>query len=491
MKNLLGTPNFDGLPCLQKLTLYDCEELQEIHPSLGKHTNLEYVSVSDCCKLRMFPTIIHMGKLKTLEIGYCHKILEFPEIKSNMESLVKLYLANIGINVLLSLIGDRCPNLISLNLVDCTYLRIKEVNFYGLKHLEHFKIHGSNLQKILDHFSISQFISKVACGRDWHIIQHSSFWFWLVFPQLTHSLRKLDLSGCLLKDGEIPSNIGELSNLQELNLSCNDFTQLDFSVSQLTQLKILIFTNCKRLVKLPKLPSSIVILIADFCKSLTTVGDFYTNCKWLSQVSLVRGGVVTDGSKLLKSMWTMLEGNAIKNHYMLLKLEGHEIAKEFRPPLASGSIFKLKLPENWSNDFSGFLMCAVGTYEISYYSQRICMEHVSSCMEYKDDMVWEESDNDKRTLVWYVSFASLRHTSWWNSTYKAVLFSLGLEADIQSFSGFGVALVARKSGSGPTETSTTQQEYECSHYTPNFNIVQDLQYALKIEFPSKYEAGNV
>ncbi|XP_021991012.1 disease resistance protein RUN1-like [Helianthus annuus] len=184
-------------------------------------------------------------------------------------------------------------------------------------------------------------------------------------------------------------------------------------------------------------------------------------------------------------------GNVIKNHYMLLKLEGHEIAKEFRPPLASGSIFKLKLPENWSNDFSGFLMCAVGTYEISYYSQRICMEHVSSCMEYKDDMVWEESDNDKRTLIWYVSFASLKHTSWWNSTYKAVLFSLGLEADIQSFSGFGVALVARKSGSGPTETSTTQQEYECSHYTPNFNIVQDLQYALKIEFPSKYEAGNV
>ncbi|KAI7756210.1 hypothetical protein M8C21_032416 [Ambrosia artemisiifolia] len=335
-----------------------------------------------------------MGKLNTLEIRYCHKGLQFPEIRSNMESL------------------------------------------------------------------------------------------------LTHSLRKLDLSGCHLKDGEIPSDIGELSNLQELNLSCNNFTRLDFSLSQLTRLKILTLNSCKRLVELPKLPSSIFILLADFCESLTTVGDFYTNCKWLCQVSLVRGGVVTNGRRLLPSIQAMLEGNAIKNHSMLLKLEGHEIAKEFKPPLVSGSRCRLKLPENWSNDFSGFLICVVGTYEISHYSQRISMEHVLSGMDYEDDVAWEESDNDKRTLVWYVSFASLRHTTWWSSTYKAVLFSLGLDAAIQSFSGFGVALVARKSGSGPTEASTTQQEYEFSHYTPSFNIVQDVQYALKIEFPSKYKAGN-
>ncbi|KAI7738908.1 hypothetical protein M8C21_020069, partial [Ambrosia artemisiifolia] len=467
MKNLLSTPDFDGLPCLQKLTLFDCEELQRIHPSLGKHKSLEYVNVSDCRNLQMFPTIVNMGKLNTLDIRYCHKGLQFPEIKSNMESLVKLNLANMRIDVLLLSIGDQCPNLISLELIDCSYLRNKEINFYGLKHLEMFKVHVPNHLKMLDHISISWLIGKVACGRDWHRIQVSNFLLWLVFPQLTHSLRKLDLSGCHLKDGEIPSDIGELSNLQELNLSCNNFTRLDFSLSQLTRLKILTLNSCKRLVELSKLPSSIFILLADFCESLTTVGDFYTNCKWLCQVSLVRGGIVTNGRRLLPSMQAMLEGNAIKNHSMLLKLEGHEIAKEFKPPLVSGR-----------------------TYEISHYSQRISMEHVLSGMDYEDDVAWEESDNDKRTLVWYVSFASLRHTTWWSSTYKAVLFSLGLEAAIQSFSGFGVALVARKSGSGPTEASTTQQEYEFSHYTPSFNIVQDVQYALKIEFPSKYKADN-
>ncbi|KAK1427525.1 hypothetical protein QVD17_16212 [Tagetes erecta] len=95
MKNLLNTPNFDGLPCLQKLILEHCKELQEIHPSLAKHTSVEYAKVSYCVKLRMFPAIVHMGKLETLEITYCHKSLEFPDITSNMESLRKLYLADI------------------------------------------------------------------------------------------------------------------------------------------------------------------------------------------------------------------------------------------------------------------------------------------------------------------------------------------------------------------------------------------------------------
>ncbi|KAI3773338.1 hypothetical protein L1987_47863 [Smallanthus sonchifolius] len=71
MKKLLSTPDFNGLPCLQKLTLFCCYELEEIHPSIGNHTTLEYLKVSDCPKLRMFPTIIHMENLKTLEIEAC------------------------------------------------------------------------------------------------------------------------------------------------------------------------------------------------------------------------------------------------------------------------------------------------------------------------------------------------------------------------------------------------------------------------------------
>lgn len=44
---------------------------------------------------------------------------------------------------------------------------------------------------------------------------------------------------------------------------------------------------------------------------------------------------------------------------MYLRLEGLEIAKRFTPPLGDGIRCTLQLPENFCNDFSGFLMCAV------------------------------------------------------------------------------------------------------------------------------------
>ncbi|KAK1427526.1 hypothetical protein QVD17_16213 [Tagetes erecta] len=280
MKNLLNTPNFDGLSSLQKLTLYNCRELQEIHPSLGKHNSLEYVNVSSCEKLIKFPTIVHMGKLKTLNIIYCHNCLEFPEIKSDMESLRELYLADMEITFLLSSIGHQCPNLISLGLIDCSYSKNKKVNFHGLKHLEEFKLHGL-IRSRMPNYKRPWLIQKVVSGRDLHRSQLSISLFGLLFPQLSHSLKKLDLHGCNLKDGEISSNIGEFTNLQELDLGRNDFTRLDFCLLQLTRLKTFTLTDCKWLIQLPELPSGIVILIADYCESLTTVGDFYTNCKWL------------------------------------------------------------------------------------------------------------------------------------------------------------------------------------------------------------------
>ncbi|KAK1427554.1 hypothetical protein QVD17_16241 [Tagetes erecta] len=206
MKNLLSTPDFDAIPCLQKLTIHHCDELNRIHPSLGYHTSLENVSVLKCPKLKMLPKIVHMGKLSTLEIKSCHKSLEFPEIKSSMESLEKV----------------------------------------------------------------------------------------------------------------------------------------------------------------------------------------------------------------------------MENHSMSLCLQGLDIANGFMPPLVRGTRCTLNLA-----------------------SREL---HVTSGMDFGDDVVWRESDNDKRTLVWYVSFASLRHSAWWNETYKRVSFSFGIQAldhEIDSLcSGFGVKLVARESGNG-------------------------------------------
>nr|GEX81727.1 Toll/interleukin-1 receptor (TIR) domain-containing protein [Tanacetum cinerariifolium] len=324
LKRLVSTPDFNGLPRLQKLEIMFCKELEEIDPSLGNHRNLKSVQVSYCSKLRMFPTIVRMEQLESLHISHCDESLVFTEIQLNMECLVKLDVDGFLIDALLSSIGERCTNLISLSLERCFNLNSTEVKFDGLKRLEKFvcsKRHGKTL-----------------------------------FPlPLTCSLRKLDLWSCFFEDGEIPSDIGELSNLQDLNLSNNNFTKLHFSLSQLTRLKLLNLSRCYSLVKLPELPSSIAFFIANRCDKPTSIGNLSENCKRLCYISLDDSTVI-DGNRLLQSM---LKGNAIEHQSMLLRVKGLEIPKQFTNRLYDGDECWLPLPENWCSDFCGFLICAV------------------------------------------------------------------------------------------------------------------------------------
>ncbi|GKA05905.1 Toll/interleukin-1 receptor domain-containing protein [Tanacetum coccineum] len=194
LERLVSTPDFNGLPRLQTLELWDCGELEEIHPSLGNHRSLKHVHVSDCSKLRMFPTIVRMEQLKFLHISFCHKSLVFPEIQSNMECLVKLNVHAIQIDALLSSIGERCTNLIYLSLQRCFSLNSTEVKFDGLKYLKEFECSNSKVPKKIP------------------------------FPlRLTRSLRKLDLSGFFFEDGEIQSDIDrcdKLTTIGDLNENC-------------------------------------------------------------------------------------------------------------------------------------------------------------------------------------------------------------------------------------------------------------------------------
>ncbi|GJS78683.1 Toll/interleukin-1 receptor domain-containing protein [Tanacetum coccineum] len=443
MERLVSTPDFNGLPCLQKLELMVCDELEEIHPSLGNHRSLKSVHVSFCSKLRMFPTIVRMEQLESLRISNCHKSLVFPEIQANMECLVKLEVDGIQIDSLLSSIGERCTNLISLRLHHCFNLNSIEVKFDGLKCLKEFKFSKGHEKS--------------------------------PFPiPLTRSLRKLDLSSCYFEDGEIPSDIGELSNLQDLDLSNNKFSKLHFSLSQLTRLKLLNLSRCYRLVKLPDLPSSIAIFIADRCDKLTSIGNLSENCKWLCYISLDDSTII-DGNRLLQSM---LKGNAIEHQSMLLRIRGLEIPKQFTNRLYAGGKCWLPFPENWCNDFCGFLICVV--VDDFWNSPDIDIKEEAS-----DDMRGIQHTrmfrfDGKLTCVWYVSFVSLRRTEWWNPTHKNVSFRIHhYQTNPSSYLGIGASLVPMNNGSGLTDTSTDSSEFT-DDYTHKISIDRDSKSYLTI-----------
>lgn len=170
---------------------------------------------------------------------------------------------------------------------------------------------------------------------------------------------------------------------------------------------------------------------------------------------------------------------------MILRLEGIEIAKQFRPPLVRGRRCRMILPDNWSNDFSGFLMCTVHT--LGSDPPKVNMEQAQAGMDYEDDVVWEESLHDQSTLVWYVPFASITHMAWWDSTYKEVLFSVSsVHFTDDTISGFGVTLVDNKngsgSGSGLTETSTIEEESEIYNYMPKVEDYEDSTDGFEFRF---------
>ncbi|KAJ0575694.1 putative leucine-rich repeat domain superfamily [Helianthus annuus] len=414
-KSLITIPDFEGLPCLERLILWGCESLEEIHPSIGHHKRLVFVEMSGCSRPKRFPPIIHMKKLETLKLRFCQQLQQVPDIQSNMDSLVTLDLHDTGIEIIPPSVGLFCTNLVSFDLSYCRKLKRIEGNFHLLKSLNLTSCTG--LQSFHQDGSVS-----------------------LKLPQFPRFLRKLDLSWCKLGDGDIPSDICELLNLQLLDLRRNLFSRLPSGISQLPGLKLLNLSHCWNLVELPDLPSSIAILKADGCDSLEIArGDLsYCKCKWLWKVSLWRRA----NKRVLLSM---LEENAVKDRFMSV----------LRPNVQPSSIYTklvtLQLPHNWYSGFSGFLLSLRGR-DCHYGRHRIVIKQEMSTdhpEEFGED--WEqckfgedhsekfnndlgpydsesvgmgyshESDEDweqcKYERVGYVPFSSLRHIPWFNPTY--------------------------------------------------------------------------
>ncbi|KAJ0896138.1 putative leucine-rich repeat domain superfamily [Helianthus annuus] len=344
--------------------------------------------MSSCWRLKRFPPIIQMQMLETLHLTNCRELQQFPDIQSNMDSLVTLDLSDSGIEIIPPSVGRFCTNLVSLNLSCCFELKRIEGNFHLLKSLKDLNLSGCHVG--LQYFYLDRSVS-------------------LKLPQFPRFLRKLDLSWCNLGDGDIPSDIFcELLNLQILDLSHNYFSRLPSGLSQIPCLKCLNLTSCTNLLELPDLPSSIAILNAKGCDSLEIVRDL-SYCKWLWKVSLWWG----TNKRVLHSM---LEENAVKDRFMSV----------FSPNVQPSSIYTklvtLQLPHNWYSDFSGFLL-SLRAREYNYEMHVIVIKQEMSTdhpEEFEEQRVQYDYER-----VGYVPFSSLRHIPWFNYTYtKNISFQI-------------------------------------------------------------------
>nr|XP_043613288.1 TMV resistance protein N-like [Erigeron canadensis] len=478
MKALVRTPDFGGLPCLQKLVLERCESLEEIHQSFGNHASLVDVFVNICDKLTRFPTIVKMEKLEILTISECKALIEFPEIEASMDSLIELYLSEVGIKVLPSTIGECCTNLSVLSLEDCSELKSIDGNLHALKGLKNFELKCCQQFEKLPKDLFNENLDELRLLLDRHSIKQ------LIPSSVPHSLTKLGLNWCKLEDGDIPNEIGELSNLRELDLLHNDFTRLDFSLLRLIRLKLLDLSLCENLVELPELPSSLAILKADFCESLKVIkDDVHRRCKWLCEVSIQGWRKNTSGGERL--LHSMLQGKGVKSGCMILQLKGLEIPRGFEPRVVRGRRCRMQVPENWYTQFSGILLCIVlnndGDYfDLTKITTRMKHEKLTGdsirMQDSQEDMYWEETVNNRNTCMMYISFGSLRNTLWWDQTSTAFQLKIDSLDDKYRVNGCGSKLIPKTS-----VTTTTDSSFDgvSDDYTCRLKILHDSKSAFK------------
>ncbi|KAM7497388.1 hypothetical protein LguiA_021802 [Lonicera macranthoides] len=197
-ERLTRTPNFLGLPNLERLILKGCVSLVEVSESIGNLEMLEFVDLQNCRTLAKLPRNIgKLGSLKTLIISGCN-IGEFPSEMRNMKSLKVLNADGIVINALHNSSGE-------------------------VKWWQHIV---------------------------WSRLPTPKKGPQTLWASLPCSLRELSISGCNLFDESFPVNFGDLRLLTRLDLSNNTFQRLPNCIRSLSGLNFLDMSQCHKLQSL-------------------------------------------------------------------------------------------------------------------------------------------------------------------------------------------------------------------------------------------------
>ncbi|KAM1413471.1 hypothetical protein ACFXTO_026063 [Malus domestica] len=207
---LRTTPDFSGLPNLERLILKHCINLVGVDESIG-----------------------YLEKLLVLNLEGCKNLMKLPKLRSIQDLILS------GCSKLL--LGANTTA--TTGHLQSTACEMKKLNLLSPK-------------------SWYSIWSSVPPRKN---IESSSF----SFASLAHSLTSLRLDRCNLS--EIPSALTMLSSLEYLDLNYNPITSLPESMNNLVKLHTLAVDGCRNLAMLPELPHSLKQLHGRDCTSLKRI----------------------------------------------------------------------------------------------------------------------------------------------------------------------------------------------------------------------------
>ncbi|KAG7949446.1 hypothetical protein I3843_13G062800 [Carya illinoinensis] len=204
------------------------------HP--GKRSRLW--SHEDVLKVLKNHTIL--SKLKVLNLSFCEDLTKSPNFL-------------------------QVPNLEELILEGCTGLVELHDSIGYLKGLVLLNLNGCNSL-----MSLPESISNLKSLKIFHMVA-ASICGTLQIELLLTSLVKLGLSNSHFLEDDFPINFGDLSSLQDLDLSVNNFRDLPHSICHLPKLARLNLAESRSIRSISTLPANLRILFAFGCESLERI----------------------------------------------------------------------------------------------------------------------------------------------------------------------------------------------------------------------------
>ncbi|CBI17033.3 unnamed protein product, partial [Vitis vinifera] len=235
-------PEIHNMGSLTKLFLIETA-IKELPRSIGHLTELEELNLENCKNLRSLPnSICGLKSLGVLNLNGCSNLVAFPEIMEDMEDLRELLLSKTPITELPPSI-EHLKGLEHLELKNCENLVTLPDSIGNLTHLRSLCVRNcSKLHNLPDNLRSLQWC-----------------------------LRRLDLAGCNLMKGAIPSDLWCLSLLRFLDVSEIPIPCIPTNIIQLSNLRTLRMNHCQMLEEIPELPSRLEILEAQGCPHLGTL----------------------------------------------------------------------------------------------------------------------------------------------------------------------------------------------------------------------------
>ncbi|KAK9987253.1 hypothetical protein SO802_032204 [Lithocarpus litseifolius] len=238
--NLITTPDFVGVPNLEKLVFEHCSNLRDFHPSIGILKKLVHLNLAYCEKLSSLPSKFEMDSLKTFNLSCCVILKKIPKFMGSM-----IFLDAQNLTTCLRTLG------MSKIFLDAQKIDNLPKNLGNVKGLKKLNLSGTAIKELpssIERLTNLTLLTLLKCCK------------LVCLPNTKCGFKfrgALDLSRNT-KFKKLPENLWIIEDPEILDLSRTAIEELP--IEHLTTLTLLTLKDCKNLVCLPSTICSLKLL---------------------------------------------------------------------------------------------------------------------------------------------------------------------------------------------------------------------------------------